>query len=71
LLEHCHLFTLAESLGGVENLIEHPAIMDHAGAPVAQREALSVKDNFVRLSVGIENINDLLRDLDDALKYAI
>lgn len=69
MLEHCHLFSLAESLGGVESLIEHPAIMTHAGIPAAQREALGIKDNFVRLSVGIENVEDLRRDLDEALKY--
>lgn len=68
MLERCHIFSLAESLGGVESLIEHPAIMTHATLPKAEREALGIKDNFIRLSVGIENIDDLKRDLDDALK---
>ena len=67
MLEHCEIFSLAESLGGVESLIEHPAIMTHAGLPKAQREALGIKDNFIRLSVGIENIEDLKRDLTQAL----
>lgn len=70
MLEHCRLFSLAESLGGVESLIEHPAIMTHAGIPQAQREALGIKDNFIRLSVGIENVEDLKKDLDEALKHA-
>ena len=68
MLEHCHVFSLAESLGGVESLIEHPAIMTHASLPKAQREALGIKDNFVRLSVGIEGIEDLKKDLDDAMR---
>jgi cystathionine beta-lyase len=68
MLERCHIFSLAESLGGVESLIEHPAIMTHASLPKTEREALGIKDNFIRLSVGIENIDDLKRDLDDALK---
>lgn len=68
MLEHCHVFTLAESLGGVESLIEHPAIMTHASLPVGQREALGIKDNFLRLSVGIENIDDLKQDLDQAMR---
>lgn len=66
-LEKCQVFALAESLGGVESLIEHPAIMTHAGLPKEQREALGIKDNFVRLSVGIEDFNDLKSDLDHAL----
>jgi cystathionine beta-lyase/cystathionine gamma-synthase len=65
-LEHCHLFALAESLGGVESLIEHPAIMTHASIPKLQREKLGIKDNFIRLSVGIENITDLKKDLEHA-----
>lgn len=68
MLEHCELFSLAESLGGVESLIEHPAIMTHASLPAAQREALGIKDNFIRLSVGIEALDDLKKDLDSALK---
>ena len=67
-LEHCQIFALAESLGGVESLIEHPAIMTHASLPKEQREMLGIKDNFIRLSVGIEGIDDLKHDLDDALK---
>lgn len=66
-LEHCKLFLLAESLGGVESLIEHPAIMTHAAIPVETRQALGIVDNFVRLSVGVENIEDLREDLDFAL----
>lgn len=68
MLERCRIFTLAESLGGVESLIEHPAIMTHASVPKSQRELLGIKDNFIRLSVGIESIEDLKRDLDQALK---
>lgn len=66
-LERCHLFSLAESLGGVESLIEHPAIMTHASIPEAQRKQLGITDGFIRLSVGIEDINDLKADLTDAL----
>lgn len=68
MLERCHLFSLAESLGGVESLIEHPAIMTHASLPKLEREALGIKDNFIRLSVGIEDIDDLKQDLNEALK---
>jgi len=68
MLKHCELFSLAESLGGVESLIEHPAIMTHASLPATQRQALGINDNFIRLSVGIENIDDLKFDLDQALK---
>lgn len=67
-LERCQLFSLAESLGGVESLIEHPAIMTHASLPLKQREALGIKDNLIRISVGIESIDDLKQDLDQALK---
>jgi cystathionine gamma-lyase len=66
-LEHCEVFTLAESLGGVESLIEHPAIMTHASIPADQRVALSIGDSLVRLSVGIEDIEDLRQDLAGAL----
>lgn len=66
-LSRCKIFSLAESLGGVESLIEHPAIMTHASLPKEQREALGIKDNFIRLSVGIEAIDDLKKDLDEAL----
>ncbi len=67
-LEKVKIFTLAESLGGVESLIEHPAIMTHASVPVENRKALGISDNLVRLSVGIEDVNDLLWDLEQALK---
>ncbi len=63
-LEHVHLFALAESLGGVESLIEHPAIMTHASIPAAQRAALGIGDTLIRLSVGIENADDLKADLE-------
>jgi cystathionine beta-lyase/cystathionine gamma-synthase len=68
-LSHCHLFTLAESLGGVESLIEHPGIMTHASIPLTQRQALGISDGFVRLSVGVEHVDDLKADLDNALKH--
>lgn len=67
-LEACEIFTLAESLGGVESLIEHPAIMTHASIPAESRKQLGISDSFVRLSVGIEDINDLMNDLTRALK---
>jgi cystathionine gamma-lyase len=66
-LEHCRLFALAESLGGVESLIEHPALMTHGSIPPAQRATLGIDDALVRLSVGIEDVDDLRRDLRDAL----
>jgi cystathionine gamma-lyase len=66
-LENTHLFALAESLGGVESLINHPAIMTHASIPQQQREALGISDSLVRLSVGIESVRDLIDDLDFAL----
>jgi len=66
-LSRCELFTLAESLGGVESLIEHPAIMTHASIPAEKRKALGIDDGFVRLSVGIEHVDDLRADLDNAL----
>ena len=66
-LERVELFTLAESLGGVESLIEHPAIMTHASVPQVQRETLGISDSLVRLSVGIEDADDLIADLDQAL----
>jgi len=67
MLERTRLFTLAESLGGVESLIEHPAIMTHASIPAEQRAALGISDGLVRLSVGIESCSDLIADLDAAL----
>lgn len=66
-LSRCELFTLAESLGGVESLIEHPAIMTHASIPAKQRAALGIEDGFIRLSVGIEHCDDLKADLAYAL----
>jgi len=67
-LEEVNLFVLAESLGGVESLIEHPAIMTHASVPSEERAILGITDNFVRVSVGIEDVNDLKKDLNDALE---
>ena len=66
-LERCELFALAESLGGVESLIEHPAIMTHASIPRAVREEIGISDSLVRLSVGVEEIADLIAELDAAL----
>ena len=66
-LESVNLFTLAESLGGVESLIEHPAIMTHASVPAADRAALGIDDGLVRFSCGIEEADDLLEDVDHAL----
>ncbi len=65
-LERCELFALAESLGGVESLIEHPGIMTHASVPPEQRAALGISDTLIRLSVGIEDVDDLIADLDQA-----
>jgi len=67
-LENTHLFALAESLGGVESLINHPALMTHASVPKEQREALGISDSLVRLSVGIEDVRDLIDDLKSALE---
>jgi cystathionine gamma-lyase len=67
-LERCRIFTLAESLGGVESLIEHPALMTHALIPAEQRAAIGIDDGLVRLSVGIEHVDDLIADLDEALR---
>jgi cystathionine gamma-lyase len=66
-LERCELFTLAESLGGVESLIEHPAIMTHASLPEDVRANLGIDDGLVRLSVGIESVDDLIAELKHAL----
>src|SRR5882762_10288514 len=67
-LENTHLFSLAESLGGVESLINHPALMTHASVPKEQRERLGVTDSLVRLSVGVEDVRDLIDDLKTALE---
>ena len=66
-LERVEIFALAESLGGVESLIEHPALMTHASLPAAQRDQLGIGDGLVRLSVGIEDADDLIADLAQAL----
>jgi cystathionine gamma-lyase len=66
-LENCQLFALAESLGGVESLIEHPALMTHGSIQETQRAALGIGDSLVRLSVGVEDVEDLRHDLRNAL----
>jgi len=66
-LERCHLFSLAESLGGVESLIEHPGLMTHASLPAAMRASLGISDGLIRLSVGIEDVEDLVGELREAL----
>ena len=63
-LERCRIFALAESLGGVESLVDHPAIMTHASVPAAKRAALGISDQLIRLSVGIEDLDDLIGDLE-------
>ena len=68
-LSELKTFTLAESLGGVESLVEHPATMTHASMPQQQREALGISNQLIRLSVGIEDANDLVADLEAALGY--
>jgi cystathionine gamma-lyase len=70
MLERCRLFSLAESLGGVESLINHPAIMTHASVPPEIRARLGIGDSLVRLSVGVEDVNDLIDDLDQALSQS-
>ncbi len=67
-LERCRLFTLAESLGGVESLISLPALMTHASMPAEARAALGISDRLVRISVGIEDADDLIDDLASALE---
>ena len=67
-LERTEIFALAESLGGVESLIEHPAIMTHASIPPEVRKEIGISDGLVRLSVGIESLNDLIEDLEFSLK---
>jgi len=66
-LERCRVFSLAESLGGVESLVDHPAIMTHASVPSSERAKLGISDTLIRLSVGIEDVGDLIADLDEAL----
>ena len=67
-LERTRLFALAESLGGVESLSNHPAIMTHASVPAEIRDRLGISDSLIRLSVGIEDVDDLIDDLEQALK---
>ncbi|KLI98607.1 cystathionine gamma-synthase [Luteimonas sp. FCS-9] len=69
--ERTELFTLAESLGGVESLVNHPAVMTHASVPVERRAQLGIHDDLVRLSVGVEDVEDLRADLDQALAVAL
>jgi cystathionine gamma-lyase len=68
-LGHCRLFALAESLGGVESLIEHPARMTHASIPAEERKKIGITDSLIRLSVGIEDAEDIIGDLEQALSY--
>jgi len=67
MLEGCRLFSLAESLGGVESLINHPAIMTHASVPPEKRAEIGITDSLIRLSVGVEDVNDLIAELDHVL----
>lgn len=67
-LEKLKVFTLAESLGGVESLANHPALMTHASIPAEKRAEIGVTDDMVRLSVGVEDIADLIADIEQALK---
>ncbi len=70
MLRATQIFACAESLGGVESLIEHPAIMTHASIPPANRQKLGIADGLIRLSVGIEHVDDLIGDLQQALERA-
>lgn len=70
MLTRCRVFTLAESLGGIESLIEHPAIMTHASIPTDVRKSIGIEDGLIRLSVGIEDESDLIGDLEHALSLA-
>lgn len=67
-LEKCNVFALAESLGGVDSLVDHPAIMTHASVPQEKRAELGISDQLIRLSIGIEGVDDLISDLDQALQ---
>ena len=69
-LRRVQIFTCAESLGGVESLAEHPASMTHASIPAEQREALGIVDGLVRLSIGVEHVDDLRQDIARALAEA-
>jgi cystathionine gamma-lyase len=66
-LKRVKIFAVAESLGGVESLIEHPALMTHASIPKEEREKLGISDNLIRVSVGIEDVEDLIDDLKRGL----
>lgn len=68
-LENVKVFALAESLGGVESLVDHPVIMTHASVPAEERKKLGISDTLIRLSVGVEDVNDLLEDVTNALKH--
>jgi cystathionine gamma-lyase len=70
MLRETNLFACAESLGGVESLIEHPAIMTHASIPPSTRQKLGISDGMIRISVGIEHADDLINDLQNALERA-
>jgi cystathionine gamma-lyase len=69
--ERTELFTLAESLGGVESLVNHPAVMTHASVPAERRQAIGIHDDLVRLSVGVESVEDLIADVDHALESCV
>ena len=69
-LKAVKIFTLAESLGGVESLIENPALMTHMSVPPEQRKILGIADNFIRISTGIEDLEDLMNDVKQALEKA-
>jgi cystathionine beta-lyase len=69
-LRNLHVFSLAESLGGVDSLAEHPATMSHASMPESFRKKVGITEDLVRLSIGLENIDDLKEDLEQALKRA-
>ena len=71
MLERCELFSLAESLGGVESLINHPASMTHASIPREERIKNGLGDSLIRLSVGIEHADDIIEDIDQALTAAL
>ncbi|CAF1020974.1 unnamed protein product [Didymodactylos carnosus] len=70
-VKHLKLFTLAESLGGFESLIELPAVMTHASVPEEHRKLLGITDNLIRISVGLEDIDDLIADIQSGLEYAL
>ena len=70
-LEHLRLIAVAESLGAVESLIEHPASMTHASVPKEEREKIGLSDTLIRLSVGIEDVDDIIVDLSQALKASV